>query len=225
MPATHNQNGLQDGEASPDTIPKSLQHTRNELKQYGVALTLEAVKEHLNTIDPQQWKRLVSSVGYLSNGGLKKDVNQTTLEEKKNWVAQYVLVPHHVAAKGYNKSSVTDTKAQVEEDAWKTQKQIGHILKDADAAEISCASDDLLKRANEFPSLAAKGIMPYHFIEKKNVSGNIIADEAGVISEAQLTGGEAQMMAFLNDFVFLVFVAFLAMPLCFLLKREKKAPS
>jgi hypothetical protein len=30
------------------------------------------------------------------------------------------------------------------------------------------------------------------------------------------------MMAFLNDFVFLVFVAFLAMPLCFLLRREKK---
>ncbi|MDE0810412.1 MAG: MFS transporter, partial [Alphaproteobacteria bacterium] len=47
---------------------------------------------------------------------------------------------------------------------------------------------------------------------------------AGIQALQRMVFGEAQMMAFLNDFVFLVFVAFVAMPLCFLLKRVKKSP-
>lgn len=42
---------------------------------------------------------------------------------------------------------------------------------------------------------------------------------SGLHSLQRMVFGEAQMVAFLNDFVFLVFVAFLAMPLCFLLRR------
>ena len=37
----------------------------------------------------------------------------------------------------------------------------------------------------------------------------------------RLVANEAQMMAFLNDFVFLVFVAFIGMPLCLLLQRRR----
>jgi DHA2 family multidrug resistance protein len=45
---------------------------------------------------------------------------------------------------------------------------------------------------------------------------------SGLSALQNMVFGEAQMMAFLNDFVFLVFVAFLAMPLCFLIRRVKK---
>ena len=45
----------------------------------------------------------------------------------------------------------------------------------------------------------------------------------GIQALQRMVFGEAQMVAFLNDFIFLVFVAFLAMPLCFLLRRPKKA--
>jgi len=47
---------------------------------------------------------------------------------------------------------------------------------------------------------------------------------SGLHAIQRMVFDEAQMVAFLNDFVFLVFVAFLAMPLCFLLRRpESKA--
>jgi DHA2 family multidrug resistance protein len=45
---------------------------------------------------------------------------------------------------------------------------------------------------------------------------------AGVSALQKLVFGEAQMVAFLNDFVFLVFVVFLAMPLCFMLHQPGK---
>ncbi|MBL6599899.1 MAG: DHA2 family efflux MFS transporter permease subunit [Alphaproteobacteria bacterium] len=47
---------------------------------------------------------------------------------------------------------------------------------------------------------------------------------AGIQALQSMVFNQAQMVAFLNDFVFLVFVAFLAMPLCFLLRRVKKSP-
>ena len=43
---------------------------------------------------------------------------------------------------------------------------------------------------------------------------------AGLVLLQKLVFGEAQMVAFLNDFVFLVIVCFLAMPLCLLLRRR-----
>lgn len=46
---------------------------------------------------------------------------------------------------------------------------------------------------------------------------------SGIQALQSMVFNQAQMVAFLNDFVFLVFVAFLAMPLCFLLRRVKKA--
>ena len=45
---------------------------------------------------------------------------------------------------------------------------------------------------------------------------------SGIHALQRMVFDEARMMAFLNDFVFLVFVAFLAMPLCFLLRRVKR---
>jgi len=47
---------------------------------------------------------------------------------------------------------------------------------------------------------------------------------SGIQALQSMVFNQAQMVAFLNDFVFLVFVAFLAMPLCFLLRRAKKSP-
>ena len=44
----------------------------------------------------------------------------------------------------------------------------------------------------------------------------------GLNALQRMVFSEAQMVAFLNDFVFLVFVVFLAMPLCFLLHRPGK---
>lgn len=46
---------------------------------------------------------------------------------------------------------------------------------------------------------------------------------SGLHALQRMVFDQAQMVAFLNDFVFLVFVAFLAMPLCFLLRRVKKS--
>jgi DHA2 family multidrug resistance protein len=45
---------------------------------------------------------------------------------------------------------------------------------------------------------------------------------SGLYALQRLVLGEARMVAFLNDFVFLVFVAFLAMPLCLLLRRQSR---
>jgi DHA2 family multidrug resistance protein len=45
---------------------------------------------------------------------------------------------------------------------------------------------------------------------------------AGLNALQRMVFSEAQMVAFLNDFVFLVFVVFLAMPLCFFLHRPGK---
>ena len=48
---------------------------------------------------------------------------------------------------------------------------------------------------------------------------------SGLYAIQRMVFDEAQMIAFLNDFVFLVFVAFVAMPLCFLLRRSASKTS
>ena len=48
---------------------------------------------------------------------------------------------------------------------------------------------------------------------------------SGLLALQRMVLTEAHLLAFLNDFVFLVFVAFVAMPLIFLLRPKNKQPS
>jgi hypothetical protein len=173
-------------------IPKPVARVREILKNKG----LEANPVNLKTAVPKaELNKLAGAFrSSLSEGNMEGYKQLRTDDERRSWLAQYVVDPDSAACKGFNKTSAYNTSESRSASRWLTQAQLASAscLNDNDAAKTVCESGDLESRLHELPSLAAKGVKQYYLSENYDFHAAGLKDEAGVSAESDLHSGELE---------------------------------
>ena len=116
--------------------------------------------------------------------GLKSD------QDKRQWLAQYVIDPSSAKCSGRNVHSAYAQKEQVDDESWMYEAQIAATLKDAAMAKILCESGELQERPAEHESLAKKGYKQFWFVASRHVGRSGTRQEASITAEAELKPDE-----------------------------------
>ena len=92
--------------------------------------------------------------------GLKTD------EERRSWLANYVLDPSSSSNQGFNRTEAFIGKQNDNKEQWLTQAQLESPawLASVDHVKVLLDQNQLEERPHEMPALAAAGVKQYKFI-------------------------------------------------------------
>ena len=111
-------------------------------------------------------------------------------EDKKKWLAQWVIDPETCQREGYNRSFAYTSDESVNDTSWVTLEQLSGPTMMNSMAHAQLVAADLESQPSRFPSLAAKGIMEYKMTTEvlRSISGT--RGEAGVSATTELKSSE-----------------------------------
>ena len=114
-----------------------------------------------------------------------------TDDQRREWLAQYVIDPLAATTKGFNKTTAYSSQESASRLVWITEEQLGgpKYLADKAHAAIVSKAGDLPKRPHELASLAAEGIHQYGFTESWLVKNAGWRDEVGTTAKADVAAG------------------------------------
>jgi hypothetical protein len=173
-------------------IPKPVQRARELLREQGLVATGANIKHALGK---DELNKLASAFRNTMGDEAKAGYKQLkTDEERRSWLAQYVIDPHTAVSKGFNSTVAFVSAKQSCKSGWVTEAQLGGplYLNDTAAAKIMVESGELQSRPHESQALAAEGAKQYYYSAAVDVSEAGIKEHAGVSTSAELNANEFQ---------------------------------
>ena len=114
-------------------------------------------------------------------------------EERKQWIAAFLIDPAFCTNEGFNECSVFSEKTQVDDEVWLTQSQLQgpEWLNDAHHAKILIDSSSLEERPHEWAVLAEANVKQYKFFKSVLRRATGEREASGVRSTSELSAAEA----------------------------------
>ena len=93
----------------------------------------------------------------------------TTDQERRSYLAQFVLDPAVARTNGFNKSTAFDVRADDATSAWVTREELGgpRFLASMTNADILISSGSLESRPHDIKALAERGVLQHWWTEHK----------------------------------------------------------
>ena len=174
-----------EGSKARSRSPSSIDGTRNRYRE-----------DHFHGFERARCQALRQGQCQLQNSmkGAPKEKYKSleTDEQRREYVAHYIMAPDVAVNEGFNRTTVKDEEVNESATQFLTESQLAgpQWLNDAAQARILCASNYLDDRPHELPPLAAEGIKQYEFswaILRRNTGWCKIA---GTSTKSELTPAE-----------------------------------
>ena len=169
-------------------IPKQVSSARECLQKAGLPVTGANLKKAIPTKD-------FNSLSACFRSKLSKEAKATYTairsdEERRAWLAQFVLDPATCSMHGVNKTTAFVETTNHEEDEWLTFEELCDKVKSEKSAMILIKNNELETRPSRWPSLAAEGVLEYHYWWARGSKKDGTREEAGTEARAELTADE-----------------------------------
>lgn len=179
-------------------VPKPVQLARLAIKDKGIDLAGLTGDDLKNALTTKELNSLCCTFRNKLGPEAKADYQHLTADEdRRKWVAQFVIDPNCCTKEGYNRNAAWIQETKRVKEHWLTQTQLASSqwLNSEEQAEALCQSGNLESRPHEYPALAAKGILQYRymFAEGEKEQGN--RQEAGTSASTALSSSEYQQVS------------------------------
>ena len=169
---------------TPQKVPKAVQQARDALR--GMEINADTIKKILSAKD---YNNLCCNFRNQMSASVKSEYKALSGdEERRNWIAQYVLDPHTTVASGFNKTTAYIGNETLKEYRWLHESEIAseQFLNSKEMAAMLTKSGELESRPSEFPSLAAEGYKQYWFNVSRVRASHGWTQEAGTSLKSDL---------------------------------------
>ena len=180
--------------AKPDgvaaKIPKSCREAKEKLAHAGMAVTPQNLKSMLSlkemNILQATFRQAMSQDSRETYKALSSD------DERRSFVAQYVLDPTLAKTNGFNKKFAFGETASESVEGWITKEELSgpKFLNSKAHAEILIENRELPEREHEIPSLARAGVKQYYYSTKATKKTTGERTEAGTTGDIELKAQE-----------------------------------
>lgn len=181
--------GRSDPEApKAEKVPKPVLNIRKALAEHNAEPTVENLQKFVSKKD---LNNLASNLRNTMSAEAKDMYSKLSTDaDRRMWLAQYVVDPKQVTARGFNRTTAFDKASSDSKAEWLTETQIAKELNDPDTAKLLVSSGDLQERPHEFPSLAKQGMKQYLFSRTSVMRSTGFMDEGGVEGHTELKDTE-----------------------------------
>ena len=184
-----------DAPQTPQKIPKAVQRARDLL---GVGKRQLTIADLMNIDKKQQHiiaTTMRNTMGEAARQMYKSIGNDDT--QKKQLMFGFILDPHEVQSKGFNKTTAEDSQHLHEVWTWMSLAELGGPfgVGNPEHAQILAASGELDDRPSQYACLAERGAKEYHFCKTACKRKTGWKRENGVESAADLKPEEAAEVA------------------------------
>lgn len=169
-------------------VPKAVLRAREALAEQGIGVTPDKIKNHIKGKELNNlancFRQSMSDNAKQQYKALAKD------DEKRAWLAQYILDPAFATCEGFNMTTAFTKQEQRDDEQWVTEEMLQGpaFLNSAEHARI--AIKDLESRPHELGALAAEGVKQYKFSWSVLRRSSGVKDEAGTSAHSELTEKE-----------------------------------
>ena len=170
--------------------PKAVMLAREALKMLNLEVTGDNLKAVLN---PKELNVLATAIRSSMSEQVKSDYKKlNTDEERRQWIAQFVLDPTISTTEGFNGTLAYKQEGTIDEDVWLTEEQLGSAsyLNSVSQASQIVKVGELESRPHELACLAQAGIKQYKYTTSVVRRENGLREEAGTSAKAELNDNE-----------------------------------
>ena len=169
-----------------DKVPRPVQEARQKLA--GKPINAETIVEALGRAG---LNKLAGCARYNMVDSVRDKYNQfKTDQQKREWLAQYVLDPKIAKCTASNETAATDEKLAEEDEGWLYESQIAIKLNDKEMAKILCESGELQDRPADHEALNKAGYKQYWFVSKHFLNRTGTKQTNAVRAEVELSTDE-----------------------------------
>jgi len=180
-----------DDEAADETIGKKIPKAVGEVRAMFAANKKEITPDTLKDMGTKDYNKLAANFRNSLCQPAKEQYKALKSDaERRKWIHQYVMDPEFGTLTGWNDTRVFAKTTSVDEEEWKTQEQIEHMLQSKQHAQTIIDSNELESRPHEQCSLARLGVLQYRWISSKVQRAHGQEESAGLRCKADLKASE-----------------------------------
>ena len=143
------------------------------------------------TLDKKDWNILATTFRNALPAAEKEKYKKLSSDAvRADWIGQWAMDPEGSVARGFNRTTVTESEVDASRDTWVTEAQLGgpEFLNSVQHANIVINAGDLGEgRPHEYDSLAAAGVLQYKVTTVWLEKMKGVKKEAGVDLKDELT--------------------------------------
>ena len=188
--------------APPETpekeLPRTVSKVRQQLLEKGFSIDRKLSGAELHqAIDGKQLNVLASGFRQGMQGKVKEDYKGLTTEDRRNWLAQYLLDPFTGVSHGFSSTTASDSRYNKAKGSWVTQAQLSgpDWLNSEEHAKTLVEGGNLKSRPHEEPLLAAHGVLQYEYFKTCITKSTGWEKRSGTETRSELKPEEQQQVA------------------------------